>query len=118
MASNGIRMKQFRYYSNGNDRNTPFAELEAYTKEVSFSVYKPIQQLGIQTLPGTRFYINDSKEPIVIGQTGIYELDLRNTTAIITSLRFDKTSMEIINNVENGYLIVDIVYTDLQGVGL
>jgi hypothetical protein len=36
----------------------------------------PIVQLGIQSVPGTKFYLNGSNNPIIIGNTGIYELDL------------------------------------------
>jgi hypothetical protein len=37
-----------------------------------------ISQLGIQGRPGTSFYLNGSTLPIVLGETGIYEIDLQN----------------------------------------
>jgi len=50
-------------------------------------------------------------DPIIIGGTGIFELDLRNTTAILSSLRFDKNSMINIAKNPNGFLIIDMVYS-------
>lgn len=41
--------------------------------------------LGIQGKPGTTFKINGGNN-IVIGKTGIYELDLTNGLGLITSL--------------------------------
>lgn len=111
MAQEAVKIKQFRYYNEGNENNSPAVGKAFYQNEVSFSYYAPIQQVGIQTLPGTKFYLNQSADPIIIGSTGIYELDLRNTTAILSSFRFDKNSMDIINNLKNGYLVIDLVYS-------
>jgi hypothetical protein len=52
----------------------------------------PISQLSIQALPGTKFYLNNSYDPIVIGYTGIYEITINNL-AEITSLKFDYESI-------------------------
>lgn len=124
MAAEARKIKQLRYYADpiydeeGNllnetviNKNAGYTRKAYYCNETSFSYFAPIEQLGIQTLPGTKFYLNQSEEPIIIGGTGIYELDLRNTTAILSSLRFDAESMDIIDKVDNGYLIIDIVYT-------
>jgi hypothetical protein len=43
--------------------------------------------------------------------TGIYELDLVGQTEI-TAIQFDADSMVNINNNNNAYLIVDIIYDD------
>lgn len=70
--------------------------------------------MGIQALPGTKFYLNDinalNREPIIIGRTGIFELSLNQ--AKINSIAFDEKSMETINTNENAYLIVDILYEE------
>ncbi len=76
----------------------------------AFLDYMPIVQLGIQALPGTKFNLNANLESIVIGVSGIYELDLSNTSAVLTSLRFEQESLEAINATPDGYLIIDIVY--------
>lgn len=78
----------------------------------AFADKTPIYQLGIQSFPGTKFYLNGGTDPIIIGTTGIYELDLQEK-ATITALRFASDSIKIITNaLENagGFLIVDIVY--------
>jgi hypothetical protein len=42
-----------------------------------FAGYGNITQMGIQAPRGTTFYLNNaSNYPIVIGDTGIYEIDL------------------------------------------
>jgi hypothetical protein len=61
-------------------------------------------------LPGTKFNLNTNLDPIVIGTTGIYELDLTDSSAVITSLTFEQSSIEYIQSNPDGYLIIDIVY--------
>jgi hypothetical protein len=60
-------------------------------------------------LPGTKFYLNNGLNPIVIGYTGIYELNVNNL-AEITSLRFDHASLSKLNSASDTYLFVDIIY--------
>ena len=67
-----------------------------------------MKQIGIQSMPGVKFYLNNSTEPITIGSTGIYELDLEGY-AEITNLAFDIKGLERIDNNPNAYLIVDII---------
>ena len=74
-----------------------------------FNNITPITKLGIQAIPGTRFRINSNKDWIVIGMTGIYELDLLNTSATIVKLQFDETSLDLIDQNKNAYLIIDIL---------
>ena len=78
------KVKQFRYYNDQQGGNNYPSNLH-YRNLVSgsaFSSYVPIIQLGIQTLPGTKFYLNGSNNPIIIGSTGIYELNLEGLTEI------------------------------------
>lgn len=105
------QVKQFRYYNN-NASNKNYPQGISHRNVVSGSVfqpYMPITQLGIQALPGTKFYLNNDKMPIIIGYTGIYELDLEGI-AEITAIQFENTSVDAIDNNENAYLIVDIIY--------
>lgn len=108
-------IRQYRFY-NENDviRNQPpNVTKEQFINGLVFdnpSCY-PILQLGIQALPGTKFYLNSGLDPIVIGFTGIYELDLDNQTEIV-KLTFNKDSMKVIEDNSNGYLIVDVLYDD------
>lgn len=79
-----------------------------------FADKTPIYQLGIQALPGTKFYLNESQDPVIIGATGIYELDLHEKSTI-SALHFDPESIKTIKKsllTGNGFLIVDIVYEE------
>lgn len=105
------QIMQFRYYNENNSgqKNQPKNITRAKLASGSvFSNYFPITQLGIQALPGTKFYLNNSTTPIIIGSTGIYELDLEGLSEI-THLAFDAASISSINNNPNAYLIIDIV---------
>ncbi len=117
---------QFRFYSDSESepRNEPsgldyvdLGGMEAFTTGSLFDgtkggkKYVPILQLGIQTIPGTYFYLNGGLDPIIIGSTGIYELDLTGEVEI-SKLEIDRNSLERINNMQNGYLIIDIIYED------
>lgn len=112
------KVTQYRYYGNGHPNNYPLNVLSSrFVSGEVFSDILPIFQLGIQTLPGTKFYLNGSPDPIIIGSTGIYELDLQNKTEI-SGLRFDQDIFSIIDgdedknikSMKNAYLIVDVVY--------
>ncbi len=70
--------------------------------------HAPIIQLGIQTIPGTKFYLNGSKYPTTIGVTGIYEINVEDGMTI-ESLAFNRVSMERIKENDGAYLIVDIL---------
>ena len=108
------KITQFRFYSNNNANNYPFTNYQNYISGGSFTGYQPIHQLGIQTLPGTKVYFNQSINPVVVGGTGVYEIDCTGTGARIYNFRIDQASMETINNLPNGYLIIDLVYGDQQ----
>lgn len=111
------RIMQFRYYSDKDDKknNQPLGVTKKDFSGVSngytiFDDYKTITQLGIQALPGTRFYLNNNSEgPIVIGSTGIYELELEGISSI-EALRFETKSLNEIESNPNVGLIIDIVY--------
>ena len=61
-----------------------------------------------------KFKVNNSSEPVVIGSTGIYELELPQDVEI-TALSFEASSIASLSNLENGSLIVDIIYEDGEG---
>ena len=101
---------QFRYYNEKNENNSPFGIInkDKLTDGTAFNKYYPIIQLGIQSLPGVQFKLNHSDTSIIIGSTGIYELDLEGYTEI-TNLEFDAQSFTSIENNPNGHLIIDII---------
>ena len=122
------RVAQFRFFGDSNanfntadataiyhqlDGNQPssLTSTDLSSGEV-FADYTPIIQLGIQTLPGTKFNLNTNLDPIIVGATGIYELDLTDSSAVLTSLTFEKDSLDLINKNPDGYLIIDILYEE------
>lgn len=104
-------IKQFRYYNKGDEnRNSPvFITLGGLTSGRIFRDYLPISHLGIQALPGTKFYLNGNNYPVIVGHSGLYELNLGDNMRI-TSLSFDPESIQAIENNPNGYLIIDVIY--------
>lgn len=115
------KMVQFRYYGEHNQNNyiggdsvnpedNAKIDWRKFCADQTFRNFAPIHQFGIQTLPGTKIYLNQSLSPIIIGGTGIYEIDCDNTTANLTTFRIAEESMNIINTHPNGYLVIDLVY--------
>lgn len=100
---------QMRYYGDRREENFP-STLSSYGLSSTnvFETLAPITRLGIQTLPGTKVFINDNKYPVIIGQTGIYELDIESSGTIY-SMIFDSRSLDLINNSPSAYLIIDYV---------
>lgn len=123
------KIAQFRFFGDNNSKFNSTNQDQIYHQMDSnqpaslsstdlnsanfFANYTPIIQLGIQSLPGLRFNLNANLDPIIIGASGMYELDLTDSSATITSLKFDKTSLDLINSNPDGYLIIDIVYQEV-----
>ena len=110
------KVQQIRYYGDNkvdNAKNQPEGLTGNRLRPGSvFKQYTPMKQIGIQTMPGVKFYLNNSIEPIVVGSTGIYELNVENLTEI-TALSFDTASINMINETPStSYIIVDILYED------
>ena len=108
------QIKQFRYYQRNSELNYPNTGNEIIARENLesgdiFKPYFPISQLGIQALPGTKFYLNNNTHSVIVGLTGTYELNL-NGKAEITALQFDNESLNATRLNNNAYIIVDIVY--------
>lgn len=104
---------QVRFYGDGDRRNYPQGlTISQLQSGVCFNDYYPIVQLGVQTLPGAKMYLNKDSEPIIIGVTGIYELNI-DGLSYINSIGFDRKHLELIKNNDSGnttrYLIVDFI---------
>lgn len=97
-----LRFQQFTYTADKE-------EMVDGLKDGSLFSSMSIQQLGIQALPGTKFYINGSNSPVLVGFSGLFNLDLTDQGEI-TELRFDLNSLKYIKNT-NSILIIDIAYT-------
>lgn len=104
------KIKQFRYFGTGDTaHNTPNTTHQTLVSGSVFASVLPILQLGVQALPGTKFYINSSTNPVIVGVTGVYELNLNDNTQI-SSLSFDSFSLEAISQCSTGGLIIDVTY--------
>lgn len=118
------KARQFRYYGINSPKNYPIGDEVASgehamnaTNLINGKVFNltennPAFQIGIQSLPGTKFYLNgkNGDNSIIIGSTGIYELNTENININMTDLRFDYNSIKNIINNNNAYLIVDVIY--------
>lgn len=108
-------LMQFRYYGdqleNNGLSNIKYKELISGSHFINCRPNATsIASLGIQTLPGVKFYLNNSQiDPIIIGPSGIYELGTDKNYEI-TGLQFDSKSIDSINANNGAYLIIDIVY--------
>lgn len=114
---------QFRFYRNDpyETRNEPSAGdyvnaggIKGFASGEIFKDYYPFYQLGIQTMPGVMIYLNGSEDPVIIGSTGIYELDLADGVEI-SSLQINGTSLNQIDNANDGYIIIDVLYDKKKG---
>ena len=110
------QITQFRYYKEGHTNNSPSGI--TVDQLIDGNAFKGmiITQLGIQTLPGVRFHLNDNNPtnpPIIIGSTGIYELEIDGISQI-ESFWFEKNSLDLIEKNENAYLIIDMIYEEKQ----
>jgi hypothetical protein len=55
--------------------------------------------------------LNDSANAIIVGNTGIYELDLEGISTI-NLIKFDRSSMNLINQNQEAYLIIDYLFEE------
>lgn len=97
---------QLRWLGKDNPNNN--VTLEALKGGRAFPE-NAIIQIGIQTLPGTEIFINLNRKPIIIGITGIYELNVEDLTTI-SNIIFDQESIQRIADNDAGYVICDYIY--------
>jgi hypothetical protein len=64
--------------------------------------------LRIDAPPGTQFIINYETGVTQVGSSGFYELDLGEENTYIRYLRFKEESLDIIDNSETMWLLVEI----------
>lgn len=103
-------IKQFRYYGDGDSRNYPTnLSKEELVYQNIFTGHSSITQLGIQGQPNTTLFLNGQDFPIVLGETGIYEIDLQNY-GYINSIRFTDESLSRYVSKGDDRLLIDIIY--------
>lgn len=118
MTKTNLTIQQFRFYGVDNEKNFPKDDAvwfygvqeDGKNRKHLLSDYGAALKIGIQGLPGTIFHLNDNlDDKIILDHTGIYELDLTNTTTSIKTLYFENQSLITIDRVNNTPLIVDIL---------
>ncbi len=131
MATKNINatIHQFRYYGILNENNYPTDDSGKWVGAVydDDNVIQPKDllsdcgaaiKIGIQTLPGVKFSISglgSMGDNIIIDHTGVYELDLRNTTTAISHLFFAPESLARIDEIDNASIIVDVLCNPSEG---
>ena len=72
-----------------------------------------IKRIGIQTIPGVEFSINDSPSSnIVIGPSGIFELDVEASDSIVGKIDLIENTLlrYFEGDSSTAYLIMDVIY--------
>ena len=110
-------IKQFRYYGKNHADNYP-ANIMTYSNLAHSNIFAghgSITQMGIQAPRGTIMFLNNEQRyPIVIGETGIYEIDLQDYGQIY-AIRFEGASLEALERQgSTGRLLIVIIY---EGAG-
>jgi len=107
-------LRQYRYYGEKNSgENYPKDINKEALVEGSFlddsGLY--ILQLGIQGLPGTKFYVNDNLFPIILDASGVFTLEAKNGARISKKISFEEKSIDKIDQIKNdfAYLIIDVL---------
>lgn len=103
------KFQQIIYHNENSDQNFPIGISKNDLVSGRIFQGRIFSQLGIQAPPGTKFYINNGTNPVIIGYTGLFQIDL-TTGCFITKLCFDKDSIDFIKLNDELYLIIDMVY--------
>lgn len=72
-----------------------------------------IKRIGIQTIPGVEFSINDSPlSNIIIGPSGIFELDVEASGSIVGKIDLIENTLlrYFEGDSSTAYLIMDVIY--------
>ena len=103
-----IKFQQIIYCNENSEENSSGVTAE---KLISGEMFRgrTFSQLGIQAPPGTKFYVNTGVNPVIIGYTGLFQIDL-TAGCSITNLRFDAKSIEFIEQNDGLYLIIDMAF--------
>ena len=103
--------KQVVFCSENSAMNTSNITKEDLISGAAFSTLTtgPFSQLGVQAPPGTKFYINGGVDPVIVGFSGFFDIDLGDGGSIL-SLKFDRESIDKISNNDSAILIVDMAY--------
>lgn len=108
------QIKQIRWFGDGDERSYPsLITKEKLMDKEYFEEYSPILQLSVHTLPGVKMYYNDQTDnPIYVGHSGVYQLDLQDTSAVLYGIHFDQDDLDDIEKTNVG-LIIDLMYDNV-----
>lgn len=101
--------------STSNSDNIKFEWENGAIKSIIFDKMPSsgIKRIGIQTMPGVEFSINDSPlSNIVIGPSGIFELDVEASGSIVGKIDLIENTLlrYFEGNSSTAYLIMDVIY--------
>lgn len=101
------KLYQYRYYGE-SDRNFPSNLNSIIMANGELLRNKGmITHLGLQASPETTFFLNKGTNPIQVGKTGIFEIDVTNY-GLITSISFSQDTLDHVH--EGDGIIIDIIY--------
>lgn len=106
-----INFYQITWGGDSNLINVPAGiTREQLVNGTAFEPFYPITRLGIQAAPGTRFFVNNDVYPIMIGPSGIWEIDA-SAGALIRLLQFDNSSIDLNVTAQSvPSIIIDMMY--------
>ena len=98
-----------------NSDNIKFEWEDGVIKSIIFDKMPTsgIKRIGIQTIPGVEFSINDSPSSnIVIGPSGIFELDVEASGSIVGKIDLIENTLlrYFEGDSSTAYLIMDVIY--------
>lgn len=96
-----MKVKQIRYYGNGDSRNSLSND-----ENLLDDTYNEIQ---IKAYPGTEIEING--EPILIGEIGVYNISYEDDIEI-TSLSINRESLSHVNDIQLAYIVITLTQYD------
>ena len=100
---------QLVYHNDTSNYNNPTSLTQSNLAD-EIQKYMPLSQLGIRALPGTKIYINENTNPLIVGFNGLFEIDFSNiSNGSIYSLTVDPASLNLIKSLDTAYLILDMV---------
>lgn len=107
------QIKQIRWFGDEDNRNYPSTINASLLQDSEyFQQFSPILQLSIHTLPGVKVYFNaQTDNPIYVGHSGVYQLDLQDTSAVLWGMHFDEADLEDVKRTNVG-LIIDLMYNN------
>lgn len=105
-----LKFKQYVYYNASSANNVGINSNFVNTGVLQFN--NAIQHIGVQALPGTKFYLGNREYPVIVGFLGFVEIDLTSLGASYSSIEFDMNSINLINNNDSAVLIVDTTYIE------